>query len=154
MSADPESPAIGPVLIAYDGSALAAYGIEEAARLLGTPGDAVVVCVWEQFDVGFLTPNGVQFNAEQATQVRAAAEETAAHGAELAEAAGFKATSRAIEGTPTWKGIVDLSEEIDSRLVVLGSHGHSGLGSLLVGSVAAAVTGHSRRTVLIAHARD
>jgi nucleotide-binding universal stress UspA family protein len=152
MSPEPTNVPSGPILITYDGSELAARGIEEAARLLSSHDNAVVVCVWQLFDVGFLTPNGVQLNAEQATEVRTAAETTAADGAKLAEAAGFTATSRAVEGAPTWKGIVELAEELDARLIVIGSHGRSGLGGLLAGSVASAVAAHSHRTVLIAHA--
>ena len=34
---------------------------------------------------------------------------------------------------------------------MLGSHGRTGLGSVLIGSVAEAVAAHSRRSVLIVH---
>jgi nucleotide-binding universal stress UspA family protein len=152
MSAGSHGIPTGPVLIAYDGSDLAARGIEEAGRLLGSGAQALVVCVWQTFDVGFVTPRGVDLNAEQATQVRTAAEATAAAGAELAKDAGFVATSRAVEGSPTWRAIVETAEDVDAQAIVLGSHGHSGLGDFLLGTVAGAVAGHSRRTVLIAHA--
>ena len=50
--------------------------------------------------------------------------------------------------------IVKLAEEHDASVIVLGSHGRNGLVGALVGSVAAAVSAHSRRTVLITHRRD
>jgi nucleotide-binding universal stress UspA family protein len=141
----------GPVVFAYDGSDLAKLGIEEAGRLLEAGSDALVVTVWQPFDVGFLPAGGLQFDAAQIADVRAAAAQTAAAGAALAEAAGFRAQSAEIECQPTWKGIAELADEHDARVIVLGSHGRSGFAGVLVGSVASAVAAHSRRSVLIVH---
>ena len=143
--------ASGPVVFAYDGSELAKHAIEEAGRLLAAGGDALVVTVWQPFDVGFLPAAGLQFDAAQIAEVRAAAAQTAAEGAELANAAGFRAQSAEIETSPTWKGIATLADTHDARLVVLGSHGRSGLAGVVVGSVAGAVAAHSPRSVLIVH---
>jgi nucleotide-binding universal stress UspA family protein len=141
----------GPVVFAYDGSDLARQGIEEAGRLLGAGGEALVVTVWQPFDVGFLPVGGMQFDAAQIADVRAAAAHTAAAGAALAEAAGFRADSAEVERSPIWRGIAELADEHDARLIVLGSHGRSGVAGVLVGSVASAVAAHSRRSVLIVH---
>jgi nucleotide-binding universal stress UspA family protein len=141
----------GPVVFAYDGSDLAKHAIQEAGRLLDADGDAVVVTVWQPFDVGFLPASGVQFDAADIADVRAAAAQTAAEGAALAEGAGFRADSAEIEHSPTWKGIAEFADSKDARLVVLGSHGRSGLAGVLVGSVAGAVASHSGRSVLIVH---
>lgn len=142
---------VGPVVFAYDGSELAKLAIEEAARQLGTGRDALVITVWQPFEVGFVPRAGLQFDAKQVTEVRRAAEQTAGDGASLAEQAGFHARSAAIEASPTWKGIVKVAEEHDGSLIVLGSHGRTGLASILIGSVAEAVTAHSPRSVLIVH---
>ncbi len=91
------------------------------------------------------------FNAAEATEVKKAAEETAAHGASLAEKAGFRPQSIAIQAAPTWKGIVELAEERRASLIVLGSHRRRGLAGRLLGSVAAAVVVHSASSVLIVH---
>jgi nucleotide-binding universal stress UspA family protein len=141
----------GPVVFAYDGSELAQHAIDEAGRLLEAGGEALVVTVWQPFDVGFLPAVGPQFDAAQIADVRAAAARTAAAGAALAEAAGFRVQSAEIEKSPTWKGIAEVADAHDARLIVLGSHGRSGLTSALVGSVAGAVAAHSRRSVLIVH---
>jgi nucleotide-binding universal stress UspA family protein len=142
----------GPVVIAYDGSELSKRGIEEAGRLLSAGRDALIVCVWQTFDVGFVPGDNEPFDAAQAPAVRAAAERTAAAGASLAEAAGFKAHSLAIEAAPSWKAIVEIADERDASVIVLGSHGRSGIAGALIGSVAGAVAAHAHRTVLIAHA--
>jgi nucleotide-binding universal stress UspA family protein len=140
-------------LFAYDGSDLAGNAITEAGGQLRAGRDALVLTIWEPFNVGFLPVGGLGFDAAGADEVRAAAEKTAAHGASLAEAAEFRAQSMAAEAAPTWKGIVDAADKHDASLIVLGSHGRSGLTGLVVGSVAAAVAAHSRRSVLIVHRR-
>ena len=144
----------GPVVFAYDGSDLAKLAIEEAGRLLDAGGEALVVTVWQPFDVGFVPVPGLQLDAAEIAEVRKAAERTAADGAAIAEAAGFRARPAEIEKSPTWQGIAEFADEHDARLIVLGSHGRSGLAGVLVGSVAGAVAAHSRRSVLIVHRRS
>jgi nucleotide-binding universal stress UspA family protein len=145
---------VGPVLFAYDGSELAALAIEQAARELATGRDALVLCVWQPADVGFAPINKQHFDADNAVEVRKAAEETAAHGASLAERAGFRPEILAVEAAPTWKGIVDTANERNASLIVLGTHRHSGLLGHLVGTVAAAVVAHSTTSVFIVHPRS
>ena len=154
MTAESGNAARGPVVFAYDGSDLAKLAIDEAAGQL-TPGrDALVLTVWHPFDVGFVPAGGVRFDAAQISDVREAAEQTAAEGASLAQAAGFNGRSAAAEAAPTWEGIVEIADQHDASLIVLGSHGRTGLAGVLIGSVAEAVAAHSRRSVLIIHRRD
>src|ERR1700741_4112644 len=96
---------------------------------------------------------GTGFNAAGAEEVRAAAEKTALYGASLAEDAGFRAGILTAEAAPIWKGIIDVANSRDASLIVLGSHGRSGVTSLMTGSVASTVAAHSRRSVLIVHHR-
>jgi nucleotide-binding universal stress UspA family protein len=145
---------LGPVVFAYDGSDLARGAIDEAARQLGAERDAIVLTVWRPADVGFIPAAGLEIDAARTDQVRRAAEATAADGASRAEAAGFRAQSATTEAAPTWKGIVDFAEQHDASIIVLGSHGRSGLAGALVGSVAGAVAAHcGSMSVLIAHRR-
>ena len=144
---------LGPVLFAYDGSELARLAIEEAGRQLEPGRDAVVLTVWRPYAVGFIPPPEVKFDAAASDQVRKAAEETAAQGASIAQAAGFRAHSVAVEEAPTWKGIARVADDYDAGLIVLGSHGRSGFPGIFLGSVAGAVAAHSGRTVLIVHRR-
>jgi nucleotide-binding universal stress UspA family protein len=149
----PEATTECPVVFAYDGSELAKHAIDEAGRLLGPLATrALILTVWRPFDVGFVPVGRLPFDAEQIADVRRAAEETAAAGAELAKAAGFQAESLAIEGAPAWRAIADTADARNACLIVLGSHGRSGLAGALVGSVAGSVAAHSRRSVLVVHA--
>ena len=143
----------GPILFAYDGSDLAGHAITEAGKQLKDGQSALVLTVWEPFNVGFLPIGGVAFDAAGADEVRSAAEKTAAHGASLAEAAGFKAETLTAEGAPTWQAINDAAEAHGASLIVLGSHGRSGVSGLVMGSVASAVAAHAQRSVLIVHHR-
>jgi nucleotide-binding universal stress UspA family protein len=138
-----------PVVFAYDGSELAAFAIAQAASQLAPGRCAVVVCVWQPADVGFTPADNKHFDADKATEVRQAAEDTAAHGASLAADAGFRAESMAVEAAPTWKGIVRAAEDHDASLIVLGPHRRSGLLGHLQGSVAAAVIAHSTIPVMV-----
>jgi nucleotide-binding universal stress UspA family protein len=119
--------------------------------LLDTSRDALVVTVWQPFDVGFSPVPGTRFDAADIADVRKAAEETAGVGASLAEAVGFRASAMAVEAAPTWKGLVELADQHDAAIIVLGSHGRGGLGGALLGSVAASVAAHWPRSVLIVH---
>jgi nucleotide-binding universal stress UspA family protein len=143
------APPAGLVLFAYDGSELAKLAIEDAGRQLAPGREALVVCVWQPGDVGFSPVSDRNLNAAQATEVRQAAEETAAAGASLAANAGFSPQSVAVESAPTWKGIVKVADERGAGLIVLGPHRRTGLVGHLLGSVAAAVVVHSRTSVLL-----
>ncbi len=142
---------LGPVLFAYDGSELAAFAIEQAAKELAPGREAIALCVWQPADVGFVLADEAHFDAGQASQVQAAAERVAAQGATLAQKAGFRSQSIVVEAGPTWKGIVETAAEHKASLIVLGSHRRRGLEKYLLGSVAAAVVAHSEASVLVVH---
>lgn len=144
----------GPAIFAYDGSDLAGYAIEQAGSQLSPNREALVVCVWQPADVGFKPVKGRKLHAAAANEVEEAAAETAAHGAKLAEAAGFRARPLTIEAAPTWKGLVQVAEEHTCGLIVIGSHQRSGLLGHLAGSVAAATISHFRNSVLVIHKPD
>jgi nucleotide-binding universal stress UspA family protein len=149
----PVSPceAAGPAIFAYDGSELAGYAIEQAGLQLAPGREALVVCVWQPADVGFMPVEGRHLHAAAANEVEAAAQETAARGAELAEKAGFKARPLTVEAAPTWKGLVQVADEHRCGLIVIGSHQRSGLLGHLAGSVAAATVSHFESSVLVIH---
>ena len=148
-STNQEAPESEPVVFAYDGSELAQLAIEQAGDLLAPGRTALVLCVWQPADVGFVPVDDRHFDSQNATKVKEAAQQTAAHGATLAEKAGFQSESIAVEAAPTWKGIIKTAEERKASLIVLGSHRRSGVAGHLLGSVAAAVVTHSATSVLV-----
>ena len=140
----------GPILFCYDGSDNADRAIEVTAGLLGSR-RSVVLDVGPPLtaaeSVAMVSPvvPGTAFEdlntADALTRARS--------GAEHARAAGFDAEARATIGTPTWEAIVDVADEIDASVIVLGSRGLSGARELLVGSVSHDVAEHAGRPVLI-----
>ena len=134
----------GPVLFAYDGTELAALAIEEAGRQLEDGRDALIACVWQPADVGFVPVGGQHFDADDAVAVGEAAEATAAHGAALAESRRASAPRVACaKAAPTWKGIVDVAEQHGASLIVIGSHERHGLAGHLAGSVTRDLLAHT-----------
>ena len=62
--------------------------------------------------------------------------------------AGFKVESAVCRGEAR-EGIIDSAEEWHADLIVLGSHGRTGLGRFLLGSISDAVIRHARCSVEI-----
>ena len=142
-----------PVLFAYDGSEHAKNAIRQAGRELRSGRRATVLTVWQPF-VPTLVVGGVNLPADLAARVEGEARDVAAEGASLAREAGFDAEPLVDTGEPVWQRIVEVADERDASVVVLGSHGRSGIRAMLVGSVAEAVAQHTDRTVLITHLAD
>ena len=63
--------------------------------------------------------------------------------------ARFDAEARAELSTPTWEGIVDLANEIDAAVIVIGSRGLKGVHERLAGSVSHEVAEHAGRPLLV-----
>ena len=87
-----------------------------------------------------------------------AAQATADEGAKLARSAGFDARPEARrvlaraaerEVATIWRSVLDVADEVDASVVVLGSRGRSGVRSALLGSVSYGVVHHSRRPLLV-----
>lgn len=147
-------PEVGPAIFAYDGSDLAAYAIEQAGRQLAPGREALVVCVWQPADVGFIPAKGRKLQAAAANEVAEAAQETAEDGAALAREAGFDARGITVEAAPTWKGLVKVADDHRCGLIVIGSHQRHGVIGHLAGSVAAATVSHFNNSVLVIHRPD
>jgi nucleotide-binding universal stress UspA family protein len=138
-----------PILIAYDGSDYAKAAIEQAAEQLDNSRHAIVLTVWQRFRAAFvgvgLAPEGLEDGLDR--DARRVAEE----GARLARMAGFDAEPAVERGDPVWQRIVDVADEREVGIVVMGSAGRTGIPRVLIGSVAGAVASHSKRPVLIVH---
>jgi nucleotide-binding universal stress UspA family protein len=82
-------------------------------------------------------------------------EDMTRHSHELAEGAqtslrdaGLAAESRVLQGDPR-EVLVDVARAESADLVVVGSHGRTGLAKLVLGSVAAHVVGHAPCSVMV-----
>lgn len=151
----------GPVLFAYDGSQHARAAIAQGGALL-RPGPAVVATAWAALEeaappVLLALPGGIARDAARDIDdaQREAAERLAAEGAALAAEAGFEAEPRALRAAgPFFSALVECADELDARVVVVGTRGRSTLAATVLGSVSTGVLHHTRRPVLALRGSD
>ena len=148
------------ILLCYDGSDTAKRAITAAHGLLGDVA-LTVMYVWES-PVGLFVPDpfsGIEgWSTAQVAEIEVVIRERAgrllAEGVSLAGDEGFTATARLEESTgSSWRTIIDVADELDASLIVLGTHGVSGVRAVL-GSVSTAVTHHAKRPLLLVPAAD
>jgi nucleotide-binding universal stress UspA family protein len=139
------------ILIAYDGSEGARHAIETAAALL--PGHrAIVFHAWSPVAVIVAGYGGmVALPPYDDDVLQVEATKVAAEGCKLAGDAGLKAQPEIAEVTyqGTWHAILDVADQYDAELIVLGARGLSAFKSMILGSVSHSVAQHARRPVLI-----
>ena len=149
-----------PVLIAYDGSELSQAALRRAAELFaGRP--AVLATVWEPgLAAVFAGPTdplgGTTFPPDPATVEtidrlqREHASTIAADGAKLARSLGLAAEPQAVpDEVDVAETLIDIARERGAAVVVVGSHGISGLRTRLLGSVSRKLIQHCDRPVLV-----
>jgi nucleotide-binding universal stress UspA family protein len=138
------------ILICYDGSQDAERAVDTAAALLG-PREAVVLTVAPAmtFAEGVAATSSVVPGGAFEDLNRADALRHAEAGATRARRVGFDAEARATISSSTWQGIVDVADESDAAVIVIGSRGLSGLREFTQGSVSHDLATHSHRPVLI-----
>ena len=138
------------ILVPVDGSSTAQLAVDKAislARAFGSRVTAIFV-----IDPYPFTGVGTDFAYGQAEYLSAAtAEANAAIKASRAafEAAGISAETSVIEANAAWRGVVQSAKTIGADLIVMGSHGRSGLEKLVLGSVTQAVLSHTHLPVLV-----
>ena len=154
----PSSERPEPVVVAYDGSAPARAAIAHAARLFPSR-PTVVVSVCQSVAAAtpatlIAVPASVAREAQTRLDAESArhAEMLAEEGAALARDAGADASATAVTlSGPVWPAIIEVADEEDAAVVVMGSRGRSTLTEAVLGSVSRGVLHHCRRPVMIVH---
>ena len=138
------------ILVPVDGSATAQMAVQKAigvAQAFGSRVTAIFV-----IDPYPFTGVGTDFAYGQAEYLNAATAEAnmAIKATKTAfEQAGVKVDTSVVESHAAWRGVVDSAESMQADLIVMGSHGRSGLEKLVLGSVTQAVLSHTRLPVLV-----
>jgi nucleotide-binding universal stress UspA family protein len=138
------------ILLATDGSASAEHAAQKAFQLARIHGGqitaAFVVDPYPYVGLGSMNPMGLD-------GYRAAAHEAAgrafSHLNELSQASGIPLDARLVEESHVVQGILAVADEVAADLIVVGSHGRSGLKRLLAGSVTTELASTSTRPVLV-----
>jgi nucleotide-binding universal stress UspA family protein len=140
------------ILLATDGSEASAHAAALAVSLARTHGARLtavyVVDPYPYIGVGELNPMGFQAYMsaaqEQAAQAHAQVETLCKQG-ELP----VTLQARLVEDVGAASGIVQTAETEGADLIVVGSHGRSGIARLMLGSVSTKVVAESKVPVLV-----
>src|SRR5215813_4567435 len=136
------------ILIPTDGSELAEHGVTHGLALAKSVGAKVsVIFVIEPFPEmtgRFLETLAryVELRKEQATSVL----ERAAH---AAKEAGVSCETIQVENAQPHQGIIAAAENKGCDLIVMSSHGRSGLSKFLIGSVTNKVLAQAKTPILV-----
>jgi nucleotide-binding universal stress UspA family protein len=131
------------ILLATDGSEYADLAARVAIELSNrTASELHVVHVWHDVP----TPH---FHSFVRVQLRQEAEETLQRQLERIEQSGGTIAEAHLREGRTVDEILDLSEELEIGLLIVGSRGLGGVGRILLGSVSEGIVHHARRPVLV-----
>ncbi len=138
------------ILLPVDGSETSSLAVSKTMELAKSF-DSLVTVIYV-IDPYPFTGVGTDFAYGQAEYLSAATAEAnaAVHAAkETFTRFGVSVDTTVIESHAVWRGIVEAGESLKADLIVMGSHGRSGLEKLVLGSVAQAVLSHTRLPVLV-----
>ena len=139
------------IVVGTDGSQTATEAVRQAVELANSVGARVeIVSAYEPVSGGRLreeseqAPEDVQWMINHREEVEA----TLAEAATVAQRAGVECTTYARQGDPA-DAILDVAEEQDVDLIVVGNKGMTGAKRFLLGSVPNKVSHHAPCSVLI-----
>ena len=138
------------ILVPTDGSEISQHAVATAIALAKPLGAEIfTICVKEPFPYGAVaelqpTPPQDFFDAQERTaagNVRAVID--------ACDAAGIVGHAKTVEGLQPWEAIIEYATEQHCDLLVMGSHGRSGLATLFLGSEMQDVLKHTTIPVLV-----
>jgi nucleotide-binding universal stress UspA family protein len=140
------------ILLATDGSPASGHAAKLAVNLARTHGAKLmavyVIDPYPYLGIGESNPYGFQAYMaaaqKHAAEAHAEVEVLCTHGG-----SSVPLEVRAIENTAASTGIVQTAKDESADLIVMGSHGRSGITRLMLGSVANKVVAESQVPVLI-----
>jgi nucleotide-binding universal stress UspA family protein len=144
------------VLLAVDGSPYSDEAIRRVAERPWSPGTIVrVLSVAERVGappVGELMYGVAETAGELQQEIKAEANDITGRAASILAARGIAAEETVREGDPRME-IVKEAGEWDADLIVVGSHGYTGLKRLVLGSVAQSIVSHAPCSVEVVRAK-
>lgn len=139
------------ILVATDGSNGAGLAIDEAIELAALT-DATLHALYVVDTANYHTlPDAKWTTIEDALQ--AEGDQAVADIADSATEAGVEVVTTVAHGTPH-REILDYANEQDIDLIVVGTHGDTGIDRVLLGSVTENVLRESDQSVLVKHIGD
>ena len=144
------------ILIATDGSALAEKAVSHGLSLAKSVGAKVTALIVEApfnvYDVPeSRVPQMSEAFAQHAEHIKQHATKVLNHVAEAAKAAGVPCEAVQIEHDHPYEAIIATAEDKGCDIIVMASHGRSGISAVLLGSVTNKVLTHTNIPVLVCH---
>ena len=131
------------ILVATDGSKFSEEAVRRAL-VLAKENNAQVTAVSVAYtDRAWALKDAVMEDAKR----------TLAQAQEIARQEGVPLRTRIEEGYPFEK-IIEVAKELESDLIVMGSHGHTEIGKILIGSVTERVIGGAPCPVLVVQKKE
>ena len=138
------------ILVPIDGSPTSQLAVEKAISL-AKAFDSKVTAIFV-IDPYPFTGVGTDFAYGQTEYLSAASAEANAaikSAKAIFVAADVAVDTASVESSNAWRGIVQKAASAQTDLIVIGSHGRSGLEKLVLGSVTQAVLSHTELPVLV-----
>jgi nucleotide-binding universal stress UspA family protein len=144
------------ILIATDGSVLAEKAVTHGLQLAKAVGAKVTALTVEApFNIYAVPESRIRHMSEAFVQHVEHAKQHAAgvlrHVTELAKAADVPCETLQVEHDHPYQAIVTTAKDNDCDLIVVASHGRSGMSAILLGSVTNKVLTHTQIPVLVCH---
>ncbi len=139
------------ILIPTDGSALSQAAVEYGVALANSVGAKLtILAVSTPYHIFAVEPVMVTDTPEEyAKQVAAIAKKYLNAAKEIALAAGVSCDTVHVEREHPYLAIIETAERKSCDLIVMASHGRSGLSAILLGSETSKVLTHSSIPVLV-----
>jgi len=144
------------ILIPTDGSVLAERGVVHGLTLAKSVGASVTAIIVEApFNVYDVPESKMrqmsEVFAQYAEQIKTHATHVLDHVAGLAKAAGVACDGVQVEHYHPYEAIIEAAKDKGCDLIVMASHGRSGIRAVLLGSVTTKVLTHTDIPVLVCH---
>jgi len=144
------------ILIPTDGSELAGSAVKQGVSLAKSIGASVTALVVETpffvFDVPYWEMDDLRGAfAEQAEDVKQHANKVLRAAAAIAKKSGVPCKTLHVVKDHPYEAIIATAKENHCDLIVMASHGRSGIAAVLLGSVTAKVLTHTKVPVLVCH---
>ena len=144
------------ILIATDGSELAEKAVSHGVALAKLAGAKITALIVETpFNVFKVPESQVRQMsaafAQHAEHVKQHAAKVLNRIADVAKAAGVPCDTVQLEDDQPYRAIIKTAEDKGCDLIVMASHGRSGISAVLLGSVTNKVLTHTNIPVLVCH---
>jgi nucleotide-binding universal stress UspA family protein len=144
------------ILIATDGSKLAESAVSHGVSLAKSTGAKVIALIFEHPFSVFNVPESQMMQmpeafAKHADNIMHHATKALDYVASTAKMADVPCKTIQLEHDQPYQAIIDTANDQGCDLIVMASHGRSGISAVLLGSVTNKVLAHTKIPVLVCH---